>query len=436
MRLRQLVLIAALLALAGRAPARQQPVLPEFPVDTLTIEQAVRFALDHQPSINTSHSSVRAASASVTQSVAGYLPTISGVATATRTDGAFVSPGFPVRNQSYNLYSAGIQASETIFDFGRTTSRVSASNSFLDASQSDYEGTRGNVIMNAEIAYFGLMQAAQVSDANQAAVDQAQKHLTQAKAFYTVGTRAQLDVMKAEVDLANANVAAIRARNQVQIARLQLENAMGVHPKKAYAVRVAFAVPEFTLSPDSAEATAFDRRPEMVSARARLEANKSLVTAAWTQHLPVLSASGAWTWSNFDFPLVNRWNAGLTFSLPIFQGFAVSAGVEAAQAGVEAAQAKLDSLSQFVSLDVEQNYLSLREAADRIGATSKLVDQAQEALNLAERQYAAGVGTPLEVTDAEVTLTNARITRIQALFDYNSSLVRLQRSMGTLERRG
>jgi outer membrane protein len=289
------------------------------------------------------------------------------------------------------------------------------------------------VIMNAEVAYFGLIQAIQVQAANEEAVQQTSQHLTEAKAFYSAGRVAQLDVTTAEVNLANANVNLIHARNQVRIAKLQLENAMGVYPTREYTVRQTFDTIQFDLSIDSVRAIAFNRRPEYVSAQSRLEANKSLLTAAWDMHLPTISATGGYTWSNFEIsPLFNRWTAGLTVSLPIFQGFAINGQVEQAQANVEAAQANLNVLSESIKLEVEQNYLSLREAADRISATDKLVDRAEEALNLAVKQYTAGVGTQLEVTDAQLAVTNARITRIQALHDYSTSRVQLLRSMGIL----
>ena len=83
-------------------------------------------------------------------------------------------------------------------------------------------------------------------------------------------------------------------------------------------------------------------------------------------------------------------------------------------------------------LEVEQNYLQFQEATERLVATAKLVDEAEEALVLAERQYAAGVGTQLDVTDAQLTRSNARITDIKARFDLSSALVRLRRSVGTL----
>ena len=135
-------------------------------------------------------------------------------------------------------------------------------------------------------------------------------------------------------------------------------------------------------------------------------------------------------WSNFDFPLFNRWNAGVTLTFPLFQGFNIVGQVEQAQAAADAADADLELLKESVVLEVEQAYLGLREAEERLGATAKLVEEAEQSLVLAERQYVAGVGTVLDVTDAELSLSNAHITQIQGLFDYNSSLATLQKAMG------
>ena len=103
-----------------------------------------------------------------------------------------------------------------------------------------------------------------------------------------------------------------------------------------------------------------------------------------------------------------------------------------AEAAVDEAQANLDLLNDAATTESEQYYLALRASQERVDATSKLVQQAEENLNLAEKQYTAGVNSVIEVTDAQLTLSNARITRIQALFDYNSSAIHLKRAMGTL----
>ncbi len=423
-----------LVAVPGVTALRAQS--PVIPGDSLVLEQAIDFALDNQPLLRSASAAVQSASAGLTSAASSYYPSISASATAQRTDGVFVfNPSLPTRSQTYNNYTTGFQVQQMIFDFGKTIERVSAGKDFADASESDYQASRQTVIMNTEVAYFGVVQAQQVVQVNEEAVAQAAQHLKEAKAFYSVGKRAQADVTKAEVDLANANVGLITARNQLRIARVKLENAMGVHPPAEFRVRSTFDIVPFTLDMDSVKEITYAQRPELLAAQGRVAANRALASAAWDQHLPTLSATGNWSWSNFEFPnLYSRWTAGLTLSLPLFEGFGISAQVDQARATADQAQADLDALKESIRLEVEQNYLSLREAEERISATDKLVQQAEENLNLAEKQYTAGVGTALEVTDAQLTLSNARITRIQALSDYNTFLVQLQRSMGVLNR--
>ncbi len=218
----------------------------------------------------------------------------------THTDGAFVfNPDSPIKNQTYNSYTAGVAVQQTLIDFGRMFGRVSSSSSFVDAAESDFDAARANVILNVQLSYFAFIQAKQIVTVNEEAVASADGHLKEAKAYYSVGKRAQFDVTKAEVDLANANVNAIIARNQLRLAKLQLDNAMGIRTQSMYNVAELFDVPPFTARLDSVKSVTFEKRPELISARARVDANRALVGAAWDQHLPTVTASGTWNWTNF-----------------------------------------------------------------------------------------------------------------------------------------
>ena len=400
-------------------------------VDTLTLDQAVALALAYHPSMKNAEALVRVSDGAFKQARAGLLPSVGFTASGSRTEGAFVfNPSIPSRDQKYNSYSAALQVNQLLFDFGKTLNRTSAGSDLTDASAFDLRATHDLVVMNVQTAFLAFLQARRVLGVNEEAVAQATGHLAQARAFYSVGRRPQYDVTKAEVDAANANVNLIRAKNQMQVAQLALENAMGIHPEHAYAVSDSFEVPPMEVSMDSARTIARTHRPELLAAEARLTASRSLARAAWDQHLPTLSAFGTYTWAAFDFPLYSRWNAGVSLAFPIFQGFGIQAQVEQADAAADAARAALDALNESVMLDVEESVLALREANERRAATAKLVEQAEQSLVLAERQYAAGVGTPIDVADAQLTRSNAKITEIQATYDYSSALVRLRRSVG------
>lgn len=320
----------------------------------LSIGQAIAIALEHHPSVRGADAGLRAAGAGLTQSRAGFLPSLSFSGTGVHTEGAFVfNPSFPPRDQKYESYTASVQVQQTLWDFGKTSNRVGASGDLVDASAADYESALDNVAANVQSAYFTLMQSLQVEAVNIEAVHQAEKHLTQAKAFYTVGKRPQFDVTKAEVDLANASVALIRAHNQSLVARLQLENAMGVRVPAGTTVADTFEVTPLDTPLDSLKNAAMERRPELLAARARVAANEELADAASSVHLPTISASGAYTWTNFQFPLYSRWNAGVSISFPLFQGFSIVAGEQIARANADASHAALESSTASAMLDVE-----------------------------------------------------------------------------------
>ncbi len=408
---------------AGRAPAQQ--------IDTLTLERAVTLAIRNQPSLHGSIAGVRAADAGLKLAVAGYLPSVAFSASDTRTGGVIlISPAFSPTKWFYSSYAAGLAGTLNVWDFGKTSGRVSQNGYLADAARGDYASSVEILAVNTEVAYVTFLEARRVVTVNEEALASTARHLAQTRAFFATGRRPQLDVTKAEVDSLNANVNLIQARNAFRLARLQLENTMGVHPQNDYAVVDSFTLPATFTSLREARVQALGNRPELAAARARLEAGKAGVTAAWGQHLPTVALSGGYIWSAFDFPLLSHWNAGVTFTLPIFQGFAFDAGVEQAEANRDIAQANLDVLAESVMLEVEQQWLSVREAAERAVATAKLVQESAENLNLVERQYAAGVATSLDESDARLTLSNSEITDIQAQFDYRTGLVRLRRAMG------
>ncbi|MGA2297929.1 MAG: TolC family protein, partial [FCB group bacterium] len=167
-----------------------------------------------------------------------------------------------------------------------------------------------------------------------------------------------------------------------------------------------------------------------------VEANKSLVTSAWTSNLPIISANAGYNWKSPSLltpTLLSSWNVGLSFSLPIFQGFALDAGIDLAKANLNIAEAVYDADTQAAILDVSQQFSSLQEAKERISATTLLVTQANETLKLAEGRYNNGVGSPLEITDARVTVYNAKTSYFQSLYDYHVDYSRLQRAMGVLK---
>ncbi len=397
----------------------------------LTLSDCVAIALANHPSVKVSQSAVDAAEATLTQTRSMFLPQINFNFNVVKNGGTFLI-GPIAREQDFKTYQTGFQLQQTIFDFGRSIYRTSSSSSAVDAAEYDHQGSTQNVVLDVQVAYFSYLQSERIVKVNEDAYRQAEEHLLQAKAFYSVGKRPLFDVTKAEVDLANANVNLIKARNQLRISKVQLDHAMGLENAGSYVLKDNLDFVPIDVKLEEGLKTAMITRPEVLSANSRVDASNAAVKAAWTQHLPSVSLVGGYNWRGFDFPLSRSWNYGLVVSVPIFQGFSLNAGVDQARASLETAKANFELAKQAMSQDVEQQYLSLKEAEERIKATEKLVEQAKENLSLAEARYNSGVGSAIEITDAQVTLANAKITNIQALYDYKVSTARLQRAIGTI----
>jgi outer membrane protein TolC len=177
---------------------------------------------------------------------------------------------------------------------------------------------------------------------------------------------------------------------------------------------------------------AYANRPELKSILAKKKAAVEAVSFARTDYYPFLTGDAGWTWAGQggDFATGDGWNAGVTISIPIFSGFLTKNQVSEAKANVMILTANEEALRQNVLLEVQQNILNLREAAERIVTAELTERQAMENFDIANGRYAAGVGNPIEVTDAEVLLANAKTSNIQALYDYKIARANLEKAMG------
>lgn len=407
--------------------------IPSAGVDSLTLEQCVQIALKYNPQIRLAEGGLKASKADLKLSTSAFMPQISGTASAARNGGTFVF-GPIARSGYFDNFSAGFSASQMIFDFGKTISRVTASSDLVHVSHENLRSTTEDVVLNTHVSYFNYLAAVRVLQVDSETVSEAQDHLRQAQGFYKAGTVPQYDVVNAEVEVANAKVSLIQARNNLKIARVQLENVLGVNLPANFRLDDNLGVSYVNIDMRRAIETALKNRPELLASEAQVQANKSLLTEAWTQDLPDIAATAGYKWNGADpQPLYPSWNVGLTLSVPIFEGFALDAGIDQAKANLESAEASNDIVMQTLYLDVQQQEYALQEAREKIQAAKKLVEQAAEALRLAVGQYNSGTGSAIEVTDAQVTLANARISYIQSLYDYNVSYASLQRAMGTIK---
>lgn len=400
--------------------------------ESLNLERCVEIALKMHPNIIAATNTVNANESRVGQSKSTYYPQINWSSSYSRNKPASGSSSGSLgkMNESFDQYSTGFNLSQTIYDFGKTPAQVKIQNLNLDSSRSDLRNTTDQIIFTVKQAYYGVIQAKYNMIVAEDTVKQTKQHLEQAKGFYEVGTKPKFDVTKAEVDLSTAKLNLIKNENAFKISIVNMNNAMGIPDAPEYTIDETMSFAKYEITLEDALTKAYQNRPDLKALVSKRQAAERSIELAKTGYYPVLSGNAGYNWSGEQFPLEDGWNIGATLSFPIFSGFLTKYQVEEAKANLNVLKANEESLKQIIFLELQESFLTLRAAEDAIPTAKLGVEQAQENLDIANGRYTAGVGNPIEVTDAEVGLANARTYYIQALYSDKIAQASLEKAMG------
>jgi outer membrane protein len=427
----------------SREPLGAPPDIRPFPapppvVDReVSLEEAIAIALENQPSIRVRLAEYAAARYRVDQAVAPLFPQLGFSAGVFRSrDHLSVSPP-SVTSRSGTTYTtaanAGFSLEQRIFDFGKTGAATEAARSRAEFSREVVEVERDAIVLAVKEAYFNLLFNKRLVLVTEAALDRANLNLRSARGFFDVGTRPKSDVTRAEVDVANARVDLIRAVNAVNLSRVALNTAMGIAINTPTEVRDILVYEQFPVDRDALVSEALRRRAEYRQARFNTEAADADVRRAFRDFFPELFGVGTHGIARSDARTDVRsdsWEAGIELRWSIFDGGAKIARQQEAKALLEAVQASVRTLELSIWQEVEQAHIGLVEAEERIGAAQKAVESAQENFRLSQGRFDAGVGTIIELTDAQLALTQAEANEALALRDFRIAIARLERALG------
>lgn len=408
--------------------------------NVLTLDEALLTALANHPSLRAARERVAAQRAVLGQQTAAYYPTISATeqyrtTTETGTTGISSTGGF-------DFFNSQLTFNMILYNFGKREGVVQAARETLSATDYNYKTTVDAVVVGVKQAYYGYLQAKAVVNVREDTVKSRDLLVKQTQGFYNVGTRARIDVVRAEANLYTAQADLIAATNAVQVAWVTLKNAMGVRelPERPLVEEAIMTTIPYTL--EEAREIAYATRPELKSFEAQRRAQDQNIATARRGHLPDLILDANWRRSNVSngltadkrpidtFPLQPAWQVQLSLNIPIFDGFRTTNRVEETLHTYYVIKAQEEQQRQQVALDVEQAYLTLVQLQQRIKANEAAAAAAKENLDLANGRYQVGVGSIIEVTDAQQLYTDAQTTYVRALYDYKIADAQLTRAIG------
>lgn len=399
---------------------------PVFSADVLTLEGCILTALTEHPDLKTAESRIESARAGIGQAAADKKPQLNASGSYTRSDSRFA-------DSDSGSYSSGVQVSQSIFDWGRANLRIGGARLSTSAAEADYLQTRDNVIANVRSAYYALNRSIRQHEVATTRYKNYEQRLEWARSYYQVGTKAKIEVTKAEADLSSSKLTLVRTESSGQQAKAELASAMGVPLSRIEQITDVLDYTDWDVPIEEAVQAALQNRPELLAKQKRVEYAKNNLELQMKGLSPSISASGgynAFGSAPFDD---NNWNAKMSVNIPIFDGGLTKSKVEGARADLAAASSEFDSLKNSVMLEVRKAWESLVEAKQALQASTESERYAKETLDLALGRYKAGVGDSLEISDAVDSFATAQANTVLSLYDCKQAQLALEKAMGGLE---
>lgn len=407
----------------------------------LNLPKTVQMALDYNRDIKNSQYALKKAEYAINQAQAGKKPTVDynfGAQRSRATDAATYSRAASLMggsNSVSNAFSNGISVNIPLYTGGLVEGKIDVAKLGKTSAQEEILRVEQATKYSAIEGYYGLLAYQELQGVYHEAVDNLQGHLDNVQAQYNVGTKAKVDVLSSDVSLANAKTTAITADNNVAVAESNLNNILGL-PLETKLNLADHQLPFDTYNISLQEATdyAMKYRPEVLQAAIAVQEAERNIDIADAGNKPTVAITGGNDWADNTFPGIDAnkrsWKvaAGVTYNF--YDGGATKAKVNQAKQDLLVARETEQKTREAVQLEVKQAYLNIRSAAQKVEETQTVVDQARENYRIQNIRYQAGVGINLDVLDAQLSLNEAQVNHIQALYDYNVGIAKLEQVMG------
>ena len=406
--------------------------------EALTMEQAVEIATKNAFSVRQQLSAIEKNRQRVKESQGNLGPRVVVSGTYTRypsEESTEIGPGQSIVTQPLDTKVATAALQLPIDISGNIGRLVRASKANLLASRETLDAVRNDVKLTTRRSYLGVLRSEEQVQVAQQSLKEAEERLKNAKLELAAGTKAKIDVIRVEAQVAQAQSDLIAATNQRTLAKQSLNNMLGRPIETDFQTQKINAVPQTPASSvDELDRAAQSTRPEAKALERTREALAFIRRATERGLQPTLTA-GVNLQKNFDaegFSARDQTvNGSLTMNWPIFDSGITRAQVGQARQDEEQAKIQLEQVKLGISLEVRQAMTNLINSAARLEVAERQLAAAEENYRIATVRLASGEGITLEITDALTQLTQARTGVVAARYDYWTAYSELQRAAGT-----
>jgi len=427
-----LLLLAIAAAVRAQAPpASNRP--------TLTLQEAEALAIQNHPQIQAAQHEVNYSNQLIVENRSAYYPNVTGDVTGSQANNlARAGAGDLSASRLFDRFGQGAVVRQLISDSGRTSSLVASSRLQAQAASQSSQATRYDVLLQVNRAYFDVLHAQAVVKVAQETVGTRQLLSDQVSELGKNKLKSQLDVSFAEVNVSQAKLLLVRAQDAVQQAQAELGRAIGSDQPANYqlADQPLPAGPPATA--DALVAQALGNRPELAGLRFSRDAAYKFADAEKDLARPTVTAIAVGGFLPYisttpSSPIPAEYESiAANVSIPVFNGHLFAARREAAAQRAQESDQFLRNEQQQISRDVRVAWAAANDAYQRIDVTAQFLRQAALALDLAHGRYDLGLSSIIELTQAQLNLTEAEIENLNAKYDYQTQYAALQYTLGLL----
>ena len=410
-----------------------EPPLPR----PLTLDVALEHATKHNPFLQRTREQIREREGVLVEAKSARLPSLATSASYSRTDdGLLESPLYADNN-----WTVDVTVRQVLYAGGDVQAKIRGQREQLEAAKLTFTAALNDTLLLVRQQFYAVLLNRELIGVQEEALRVLETELVNARHRREAGSGSDFDVLRAEVALANARPALIRARNAYRVAQDKLCATLGSATDSTgqltdLDVRGQLEVTHREIILADAIGAAHAHRPELLQQENLIKAAEQSVISARSGYLPTVSALAGYEFTKPSLitttpDRLDGWTAGVQANWNIFEGRATASRVTQARSRVNQTRYAANERSFVVDVEIRQEHSALLEADELLGSSTKVVGQARESLRLAQARYEAGTATQLDILQAQSALTEARSNFAQAQHDYAVALASLQRAMGS-----